>query len=68
MTLGLRVWAVATLMMVSALVLPCASRAQGVGAPPSAASVVTGALTSAKSDRKVVLIEFGAKAGSRPTA
>jgi len=60
MALGLRMGAVATLTAVAALVFPYDGRAQTVGATPSAESVVTGALTSAKPAGKVVLIEFGA--------
>ena len=58
-SLGLRMVTLTTLAAV-VLVIPGECRAQAVTAPPSAASVVTGALTSAKSERKVVLIEFGA--------
>ena len=56
---GLRMVTLATLAA-AVLVIPGECRAQAVSAPPSADSVVAGALTSAKSERKVVLIEFGA--------
>ena len=58
MSLGFRMAAMATLTAAAVLVLSGECRAQAVSATPSADSVVARALTSAKSERKVVLIEF----------